>query len=190
MSLQDTLDAIQAAIVSASGLSAGKVIWGFQNADQPELNYVSLSLSQLMTLGIDSVMTDYDGGRDAGAEIGLTVSGVREVGLEVSVFTAALAEAADALWLAEKIRTSLVLPSIRSALATVAVVPFDPGPVQYIPEVVSVGFRGRAIMTIRCYMPAPVVVEYIGYIAEVQGTKTVKGGLTSPHSYNFDYTDS
>jgi hypothetical protein len=185
MSWADTRKAIQDAIVAASGLTDGKVIWEYQGTNQPALPYVALSLTPLTVVGMDSVTTDYDAGRDPGAEIALTVTGTREVGLEVSCYTAPVAGNSDALALAERIRTALILPTVSDLMAAQGVSAFDFGSVNYVPAVVSAGFRGRAVQTIRCYMPAQTVVEYVGYIAKVSGKATVTGGQTSPQDYPY-----
>lgn len=183
-------DAVQTAIVTASGLSSGAVIWKFQDAPQPALDYVALSLGAPIELGQDAIVTSTDLNRDPGEEVELAVVGVREIALQVEVYTAATVASAgvpDALERAERIRTSLRLPTLREALAAVQFVPFASGPVQYVPDIVAIGFRGRALLAVRCLMPSPAVAEYVGYIETVTGTVTATGGGTgSP--YVIDYT--
>jgi hypothetical protein len=140
-------------------------------------------------VGQDFIVEDYSAARTAGQEFRQTVTGTREAVLQVEVFSSASvssASAADAMETAEKIRTSLRLDSIRATLAAVGVVPFDRPSVNYIPDVVGVGFRGRAVVSVRCYMPAPAVVAYTGYIASIAGTITVEGGTPDPTT--IDYT--
>lgn len=168
-------DAIQAAVAQASGLPASQVIWKYQNFDAPALDYVAMAFSSLGVVGIDALVPSYDGTRPAGQEIALTVTGVRELPLNVECFSASTADSSDALSRAEIIRTSMVLPSIRDQLAAVGVSAFDPQPVQYVPDVVAVGFRGRATMTVRCYVPAPLAQDLVGYIKTVNGTATISG---------------
>lgn len=124
----------------------------------------------------------------AGAQFALTVGGMREVALQMEAFTGpppatsdpafglveAKGETARALM--DRVVTRLRLPTARNALLAVGVVPFDPGPVNWIPDVVSVGFRGRASCDVRCRMPARALSEFAAGIASVSGTITVQGG--------------
>lgn len=106
-------------------------------------------------------------------EIIAQVSGMREVTLELTCFTDATATEADASILAETTSTSMLLPSIRTGLQAANIGLFDPGPVSYVPQVVAVKFRGRAVVPLRCYVPAQSVIEYITYIQTVSGTLSV-----------------
>ncbi len=117
----------------------------------------------------------------AGSEIALTTAGVREVALQIEVFTAATVEAvgkATALSVLDKILGKLRLPTARGAFAAVGVVPFDPGPASYIPDLVSVGFRGRAVSDVRCRMPARAFAEYTTWIASTTVGATIKGSAS------------
>lgn len=183
-----TRDAIHAAIVSASGLAASKVVWGFQDVDERALDYVSMSLGASTTVGQDWIRANYDAGRP-GNEFELSTQGTREVALQLQVFSSATVSATgavDALERAERVKGCLRLPTTRALLDAVAVVPFDPGPVQYVPEVVQVGFRGRATLDVRCYMPAPVFAEYTTYIATISGTISVDGGAGPATEIDFE----
>lgn len=121
----------------------------------------------------------------ANAEIAIQVGGVREVALEIEGFTTSLVDVngVTARSLVDLIKTKLRLPGPRAALLAVGVVPFEPGDVQWIPDVVSAGFRGRAVCTVRCRMPARAVAEYCTYIARISGVATVSGApgtITAP----------
>lgn len=111
--------------------------------------------------------------RAVGEELRRDVTGFREATLHVEAFTSSTSGAGDALILAETIRTSLRLPSIRGLLSAVGVTPFDPSDgIQFAPDIVAVGFRGRALLDVRCWLPAPVVFELAGYITSIEGTVT------------------
>lgn len=172
MSWDDVGDAIQAAIAKASGLAPGQVIWKDQDGNAPLLDYVAISLGGPIQLGIDYLAQDFDETRPRGQEFRLRVQGTREVPLEIECFTASAitGRQASALYLCTKILAALVLPSVRELMAAQDVVPFDPGAPQWIPDVPSTTFRGRAVATVRCYMPVPTVEEYVGYIERVTGT--------------------
>jgi hypothetical protein len=190
MSWAAVRDAIQGVIVTASGLAASQVIWQYQSANEPPMDdahgnaYIALSLSSPIGIGIDGIVATTDLSRPAGQEIKLAVNGVREITLTIEVYTNAVVSSAieaDALEIAERIRTSFTLPSIMDALAAVQVATFDTQqPVQYVPAVVAVAFRGRAVYEVRCYLPAPAVADYIGYIAKATGTITAHGSNVDP----------
>ena len=121
------------------------------------------------------------------AGVALTVVGVREVSLQMECFTgpapgsvapaAGLVEAlgSTARAVLDEVVTRLRLPTARDALAAGGVTPFDPGPVNWIPDIVSIGFRGRASCDVRCRMPARALAEYVNWIASVAGTATIEG---------------
>ncbi len=120
------------------------------------------------------------------AQLKSEVQGVREVGLEITCFTSSTADGLDAQNVLEKTKTALRLSSVRDLLTAVGWSPFDPGPVNYIPEIVAVKFRGRATCVIRCYMPAQSVFEYISSIETVRGTISCSG--VDPDPVVIDYS--
>ncbi len=187
-------DGIRAAIIAASRIPvAEQVVWQWQDAPQPDLDYIAIGLGTELTMGLDMIVSSYDPARPAGREIELRVKGSRETALEVKCYTAIVddqgnsraADGSNALALAMRTKAGLMLPSVRQLLTKVAVSPFDPGQVNYVPEIVNAGFRARAICTIRCYMPAPFVAEYVTYIQTVRGTATVTGGAQTTNTRDF-----
>jgi len=181
--------AIKAAIVQASGYAAGKVYWQSQDANQPALPCIALTLGAVSQPGQDGLVSSTDLNQPAGQEIKLQVVGFRETSLLVEVFTAGSTltdDGSDALSVAEKIRASLLLPSIRGLLTSLGVTPFDTGQVQWLPQVVSVGFRGRAVLEVRLRVPATDVSERTGYIDKVAGKVTTSGGaITGEHDTEY-----
>lgn len=161
---------MQSAIATASGLTT---IWRHQDGPAPALDYVDLSLGAAATVGVDFVDERYDSGQPSGQQIVLTVGGVREVALQIQVWSAAKVEEvakATALSILDGIVTKLRLPTAREALRAVGVTPFDPGPTNWLPTIVQVGFRGRATCDVRCRMPARALQEYADFIANIHGT--------------------
>lgn len=179
MGWPDVMDAMQAAIAASGHLDPARVIWAWQDVDQPPDPYVKLAMPSIETLGLDFLAMDFDATRPPGQEYRIQPQGQREVPLEMEVFTDQTADGGAAIFLAESIKTGLLRPSVRQILTAVGVSPFDPGRVSYAPALVAVGFRGRATCTIRCYCPAQAVAEYVGYIAIVNGTLTATGGATT-----------
>lgn len=182
-----TADAVQAAIARAAQLATDRVVWKYQNVDAPAYDYVALGFGSLLSIGIDYLTLTYDASRAPGQEYEQRVNGNREVSLEVECYTSQTTPQSspfpdkglnDSMAVAERIRASLLLPTVRAKMASVGVSPFDPGPVRNLPTIASAGFRGRAQFSIRCYMPIIKIVEYVGYIQHFNGTVGVSGGAT------------
>lgn len=111
-----------------------------------------------------------------GSEVALTVGGVREVPLQLQVYSAAIIEQvaqATALATCDAIVTRLRLPTARTALAAVGLTPFDPGASNWVPSIVATTFRGRATCDIRCRVPARMLAEYTSFIASVSLVATI-----------------
>lgn len=185
MNWDDVGDAIQAAIARSSGVTT---VWKHQDRNAPALPYVAISLGTVITLGIDDLQKTFDDTRPRGMEVKAEVRGVREVPLEIECFTteAVSGRSGSALALCSRTVTGLVLPSVREIMAAQNVSPFDPGGPRWIPDVPSTHFRGRAVATVRCYMPPPSVFEYYGYIERISGTVTMHGGAGGDQSQDFD----
>lgn len=183
VSWQDVQDACQAAIVEASGLRPERVQWGFQNADAPSLDYAALSIGRIKNHGIDYVRSAPPAaGAPVGADKQLTVGGTRVFPLQVSVFTVSTADGNAAVFVADRIKSCLVLPRVRNILTALGISPFDAQDVVYAPDVVGIGFRGRAVLTILCAVPPQFYVDYGTYIARViGGITTTDPDETTPY---------
>lgn len=180
-------NALQAAVCAAAGFTTDaakkKCIWKFQDASQPGMDYVCLHIPRIFPIGQDGIAESTDLGRPAGEEVKLEVVGDRELMLEVECFSASVADSNDALATADRIRSGLALPSVRALVNSVCLAVIEAGPAQYVPSVVSAGFRGRAVVEVRCHASASAagaIAEYVGYIAVVKGTITTTGGALGP----------
>lgn len=173
-------DAVQQAMVTASGLPTGRVIWKYQNANAPTQSYVAMRFSVARTVGYDYKQYDYDALRPIAQEVRARVRGTREVVLEVECFTDSTADSQSAWALAELVKSALLLDSVRGKMAEVELTPFDPGEVNYVPDVPNTTFRGRATLSIRCYVPATAAEEFFSYIDNISGEITAEGSRTSP----------
>jgi hypothetical protein len=165
-------DALQQAIDRASGLPAGSTVWKNQDRNAHALDYVAIDLTSMLTIGIDAVTPSFNPDRVRGQEIKIETSGQRECSLSVECFTsvATSGKNAAALALCSRIYSGLLLPSNRAILSAADVSVFDVSSVLWIPDVPGRAFRGRAVGTLRCYMPAPTAQEYVGYIERMSGT--------------------
>jgi len=188
MSWPAVRDAFVAAIATASGLDAQHVVWAYQRATQPTGPYISLSLSVLSNPGQDGIVATTDLTRPAGQEIQLAVIGFREATLDLEIFSDVVVSAngsADPIEIGENVRAALALPTLRETAAVAGISFLGDSPVQYLPEIVAVDFRGRATLDIQCFVPAAAAVEYTGYVASVTGAVTVHGGTPDPTTVPF-----
>lgn len=177
---------MQRAVAKASGLTADRVTWSYQSVNEPSLNHIVINFGGEKVIGIDRIHTTQDLTRQNGMEIKQEVQGVREVPFNLECFTTATSGESAARRLLELTRSKLRLDSIRYGLRKAGVSPFDPGPVDYVPDVPATKFRGRAVCMIRCYVPVTACFEYVGYIARVVGTIFPQGLIGTPTSYPFD----
>lgn len=170
MSWVDVENALQFAVARASGYTTDRVFWSYQNVNEPELDHIKIHLGGEKVVGIDRLHITQDLARPNGQEIKQEVQGVREVPFEIECFTADTLGDLAARRVLELTRTKLRLPDVRSRLRKAGVAPFDLGDVSYVPDIPSADFRGRAVCTVRCYVPVSDCIEYVGYIARVRGT--------------------
>ncbi len=175
MSWVDVQDAMHQAVVLASGFSADKVVWSYQNVGERDAPYVRIHFGGEIPVGLDRVASNTDLTRPAGQEILQEVRGVREVPFTLEVFTDEILGDDAAQRIAGRISTKMTLESIRGRLRKAKVVPFDEGAVIYVPSVYGANFRARAACILRCYVPTMDCLEYVGYIARVRGMITVHG---------------
>jgi len=118
----------------------------------------------------------------AGGEQEISLVGVREVALQLEVWSSAIIEQTakvTALSRCDQIVGLLRMPTARDALAVVGFTPFDPGAVNWLPSIVAVNFRGRATCDIRCRVPAYALRQFTSYIASLTGTVTVDNDGTT-----------
>ena len=169
----DVANALQAAVVKATGLAADHVVWRSQDANQPTLSYIDLAVLSTEEVGEPWVDDDYDPDAVPGAEVTLTAKSETVMQLQVEVFTAlSTPDDAAALALANRVRVGLRLPSIRDALYAVGVIVVDAAQVQFVPAIVAAGFRGRATFDARVSMPSVTASETTTFIETVSGKGT------------------
>jgi hypothetical protein len=169
MSWEDIENATHKAICLASGYGTDQVVWSFQNYNAPTLDYVVLTFGGDIGIGQDWIRITQDLTRPAGQEVKLDVRGIREVPLQIEVFTSDVYGNDSARRIAEQIRTKLRLDGIRYGLRKAGLSPFDSDAVQWVPDIPTANFRGRAVLTVRCYVPVMDCYEYVGYIATIRG---------------------
>lgn len=191
MNWDDVADALLKAVRLASGLPQERVVWKHQNYNAPAYDYVAIQLTNVVPLGIDSLRMTYSAARPRGQEFKIEVRGTREVNLEIECFSAGTGSVSgrsvSALAMCTRIVTSFRLPSIRHVLQQQHIGLFDPGGARWIPDAPGTGFRGRSTATCRCYIPAPTVEEYVGFIERMSGDVTIGGAANgATHTAYFD----
>lgn len=160
-------DALRAWVLTASGFSDQSVLFGYQNDNVPDDDYITITLGGLIQLGQDHLSSTTDLMRPAGQEVEILVCGDREFSVAVEVFTTRVTGQTAGRATAAKIQTALKLPGIRGALNAAGISPFDHGDVQWLPAIDSVTFQGRAILTARCYIRDD-ASELTGYIERAE----------------------
>lgn len=179
MSWEEIEDGVQSAVAAASGLPPEKVYWSHQDWNEETDDYVVISFGGALLVGQDWVKRTTDLTRPNGQEILEQVHGMREVPLQIECFSASVLGSSAARQRADLIRSRLRLEGIRSRFRRAHVSPFDSGQVSSVPDILAAKFRGRATVTVRCYVPVLDVYDYVGYIARIKGTAYVRG-LASP----------
>lgn len=188
MNWDDVGDALLKAVRLASRLEQDQVIWKHQNYNAPAEDYVAIQLQGAVTIGIDSLKQTYSAARPRGQEFKIEVRGTREATLEIEFFSTGTVSgrSVSALSGCAQIVAGLRLPSVRHVLQQQQIAAFDPGVVRWIPDVPNTGFRGRAACSVRCYIPAPTVEEYAGFIERMSGDVTIQGSASGDVVQDFD----
>jgi hypothetical protein len=149
----DTIEAaIQNWVVAGSGYASGKVIWANQNGVQPGLNFITMSLGDILPVGGPDpgyYLTNLS--RPAGQEVEEHVSGLRSFGVTLEVTTSATTGTAASRAILSRVQTSLGLESVRSSLALAGATPFDLGTVRSLPVLLGPAWAGRAVLEVRFY---------------------------------------
>ena len=170
MSWKDIEDAMHGVVVRSSGLSPDRVLWGYQDFNEPPHSYVAMHFGGMQGVGIDRIHTTQDLTRPNGQEIRQQVVGIRKVPFEFQCFSESTNGDGTAREIAEQIRSKFRLDTSTYALQKVQVSVFDnSAPINYVPYIPAANFRGRATCVVWCYVPLMDCYEYVGYIARVRG---------------------
>jgi len=163
-------DAIRKWVRDASRLADGQVIWSDQDGPRPLGVFITIRLGDLLPLGaVDETATDYDPTGGPGEEIVTTVRGVREFPVSIQCFGTDTVGRDTARALLSRVQTALGLPSVREALGTVGLSPFDAGQVRNLSVILDAQFEGRALLEVRFYVVEE-MTERTTYISTVEVT--------------------
>jgi hypothetical protein len=189
---EDIEDRIHEAVVRATGFADDRVVWKWQDADAPALDYATVDLGVPVAVGEDRIRYQTDLTRPQGQEVKQTIRGTREVALELEVFCSAPRGNNSAKAVMARTQMALRIPSIKHLLRLGGLSVFDLGVPGYVNDIPTVNFRGRATCSMRCYVVLPEVVEYCGYIARVRGTVRAQPAWTgvSGIARTFDTNDA
>jgi hypothetical protein len=166
MDLPAIASLLRTAILTASGLEAGQVVFANQKARAPESDYLTIKLTGVLTLGgPKGEAHDFDAARSVGQEIELRAQGPAELGVSLQAFTLD-PDAAEALLV--EVQGKLQLSVTSDALNAGGVSLFDFGRVQNVPRVYGGDVEGRATLDLRG-LAVQTSTSRLGYIAEVQG---------------------
>lgn len=184
MALEAREQAIRAWVKTASGLTDESVFFSNQKVERPASAYVTIRLGDLVPLGaVDPVTENYDADRDPGVEIEQVVEGTRSLGVSIQVFNGAVAGALSAMNVAKKLQLGIRLPSVRDALNTAGMSPYQIGGVRNLAALLGTAFDGRAQLDVSFYVHET-VSEFTTYIETAEITD-----LSQPKVYVIDEED-
>jgi len=188
LNFDDIKAAIAQAVLSASALPVGKVIWSRQDGPSPAVPYITLEMGTVRRVGgTDEADHTFNGSAPAGQEIVERVGGPRVLGVSMEAFTLKVAGTNAGVPLLEKVRTRLQLPSIRDTLrssAAALTLEDSDEEVLDLSQVRHVGFEGRA--SVGLYFSTTEIEEDtpVGYIATVQLVDLTGDGVIAPDGFN------
>lgn len=180
MSWDDVGNALVAGVKAAANLPDSRVIWKQQNYNAPPHSYITLAMPSILEKGQDWIEENTDITRPRGQEVEIRVKGIREVPLELELFTdeGVAGGGHSAIVKMVDLTARFKLPSVREIFSAQGISLFDVGKINWIPDVPGTTFRGRAVCTIRMYLPLPSVAEYVGFIERVIGSFVSEGAQT------------
>jgi hypothetical protein len=136
--------ALQTAVKSASGYADSAVFWSHHNVGHRSGSFIALTLGDMVP---DEVLTPRDDMTSGPTTVTHTLKTVKEFTLSIQVFTGETVNGdSSARAIASRIQSSLILPSVRGALATAGIGLISPGSVRYVPEIKGAAFEARAIV--------------------------------------------
>ena len=168
-------DAIHASFVSATGMTATKVLWGEQANPQPVRPFATLKIMSgpVRLGGVDEVRKSYNPAAPLQQEITHEVSGQREITVECQVFSDNVHGANAARAILSKLQTGLFLPTIRYALNTAGLSLMASDSIVDLTAIVATKFQSRANLDLRFNL-VDTASQLHGYIetAQVAGDYT------------------
>lgn len=168
-------DAFRAWVKTATGLADNNIFFADQKVERPTSTYVTIRVGSVVPLGaVDPVTITEVEDPDPGEEIQISVDGIREVTVSIQVFGPAVSTTATAtaMYIANKIQTSLRLPSVQDALDAAGISVFDIGSVNNLTQLLGTAFDGRAQFDVRCYIVFS-ATQLETYIETAEVTDTV-----------------
>ena len=152
-------DAIQAWVVSGSGLAADRVVYRGQPAPQPSGAYITIGLLALRRIGQDGARPEANPIPTPGAEILHRATGVRELRLSLQCYAGSPHGVTSAMMRLEGVVSAAALPVRRGALNAAGLGVHEFGPVQSVDGFVGAHafFEPRAMVEVRCHVASEVV---------------------------------
>lgn len=136
------------------------VIYYYQNAPRPTVDYVTLYISSLVQIGRDFTQGTFDDGGSS------DLVGDREFTLQVQAY------GGDPLTILENLRTSLQIESVLATLRAVGIVYVNWFPINDITDLIDSRFENRGTMDL-LFRIAQMVTENIGAIDTVEANETI-----------------
>lgn len=159
--------AVLAEVRTASGLAQGQVVFSDQRAAAPDQDYVTVRLDGPGDAnGPPARRQDFDGGRPAGEEVRVTVSGPVELLVYLQGFSGQASGGKGAHAVLTLTRARLQLAPATARLKAAGLTVLDYGRVANTPRVSSGAMEGRAYLDLTLLASAGSSYD-TGYIATV-----------------------
>lgn len=172
-------DAIQAAIVGASGLAPGRVIWGNQSGDRPgtfgDRDLISLFWGNTSPFAeaTPEQFTEDTAGSPAGEEVTITTLDHEQVSLIVNYYTGKNTGNTSARSRLKAVRNKLNSETYSSGLMDSAISLMSIGPVQSVSVVLETEVESRARMELVLGLVDGAIEKVTNIVtAELTGTYT------------------
>lgn len=167
MNLTAIEDALRAWVVQASGLPDSAVIFEHQDGvSKVPGPSATLSMGDLLQVGLDALDTEFDESAANGQEIIFTVNGPRTFTCNVTFFAPDTTGDAGARAAAARCQAGLRLPSVRYALNQAGLGVLKEGPVRWVPRIEGTGWLGQAVLEVEFNVNQS-ATERTGYIETV-----------------------
>lgn len=162
--------------LALSNYAANKIIWKSQNGSDPGGDYITLSLSDMITVGQDCLINDYDPMRPAGQEYRTRVEGDRDFAIIIETYTDSTVNDVSGRAVCAHMQTRAQLPGMRAILDGAGISQWDAGTITYLPAIKEVEFKGRGVLTIRMYVRDQ-AEEFGTWIEKVEMVDTATGDV-------------
>lgn len=169
-------NALQAAVVTCSGIPTARVIWANQDIPAPSAPWATIAITSISGVGLDAERATTTSPPVVGSEVTLAVEGDRDLAIAISFYGGTATEATAPQWIAQTAKTKLGRADVRDALLAAGLGLYDTGTITPLPAVTRTGFEARAVLEIRGYARERLTTTTTS-IERVETTDTITGAV-------------